>query len=231
MRKQRVHELMLAAGQGDDRVVQLCTSAVGALAVDGVGLSMTDGTGQHNKVAATDDVSDRIEDLQVLLGQGPCVDAVATGVPVLVDDLAGPDVETRWPIFTPAAAALGVSASFSLPLVVGDMRLGAMDLYRTDVGPLHPAQVAEAQDYASAAVNMLLERHRGVPVGSAADAPGWATSSAVHQATGMVMVQMGADAEAAFATLRARAYQEGRSLSEVAADVLDRRIRMTDREA
>ncbi len=168
MRKQRVRELMLAAGQGDDRVLQLCTSAVGALAVDGVGLSMTNGPGQHSKVAATDDVSDRIEDLQVLFGQGPCVDAVATGAPVLVDDLAGPDVGTRWPIFTPAAAALGVCASFSVPLIVGEMRLGAMDLYRRDIGPLHPAQVAEAQDYASAAVNMLLERHRGIPAGDAA---------------------------------------------------------------
>jgi AmiR/NasT family two-component response regulator len=44
------------------------------------------------------------------------------------------------------------------------------------------------------------------------------------------MVQLGTDAEGAFAALRARAYQEGRSLAEVAADVLDRRVRMTDEE-
>ena len=92
MPKQRVRELMLAAGEGEDRVLHLCASAVGALAVDGVGLSMTNGPGEHSKIAATDDVSDRIEDLQVLLGQGPCVDAVSTGEPVLVEDLAGPDV-------------------------------------------------------------------------------------------------------------------------------------------
>lgn len=230
MRDERVRDLMRAAGDGDDRVLQLCSSAVGALAVDGVGLSMTNGPGQHRKVVATDEVSDRIEDLQVLLGQGPCVDAVSTGAPVLVEDLAGPDVGTRWPIFTPAVAALGVRASFSVPLVVGHLRLGAMDLYRCDAGPLHPALVVDALDYAGAAVNLLLEQQREMPADMLTERPGWAASSSVYQATGMVMVQLGTDAEGAFAALRARAYQEGRSLSEIAADVLDRRVRMTDEE-
>lgn len=228
---QRVRDLMEAAGDEDDRVIRLCTSAVGALEVTGVGLSMTDGTGQHSKIAATDVVSHEIEDLQVLLGQGPCVDAVASREPVLVGDLSLPEVESRWPIFTPAATALGVCASFSLPLLVGQVPLGAMDLYRTDVGELHPAQVAHAQDYASAAVNMLLQRADSVPGdGASVTAPDAAVSSAVHQATGMVMVQLGTDAAGAFAALRARAFQEGRSLGAVAADVLDRRVRLTDEE-
>jgi hypothetical protein len=236
VREEHVRELMLATGGGDDRVLQLCTAAVGALAVDGVGLSMTNGPGQHRKVVATDEVSDRIEDLQVILGQGPCVDAVSTGAPVLVDDLAGRDVGTRWPMFTPAAAALGVRASFSVPLVVGSLRLGAMDLYRCQVGPLHPDRVVDALDYAGAAVNLLLEQQRALPADlltettEATEPTGWAASSSVYQATGMVMVQLGTDAEGAFAALRARAYQEGRSLAEVAADVLDRRVRMTDEE-
>ena len=106
-----------------------------------------------------------------------------------------------------------------------------MDLYRTDIGPLDPPQVAEAQDYASAAVNLLLERQSGKPVGDRRRTRrAGRRRASVHQATGMVMVQMATDAEGAFAALRARAYQEGRSLAEVAADVLDRRIRMTDGE-
>jgi hypothetical protein len=230
VRNQRVRDLMSAAGGDGDGVLLLCTAAVGALGVDGVGLSMTNGPGKHSKVAATDDVSDRIEDLQVLLGQGPCVDAVTTGAPVLVGDLAGSAVGARWPIFAPAARAMGVRASFSVPLVVGELRLGAMDLYRGVVGPLHPRQVEEAEDYAKAAVNLLLERQRTIPAEPPPGAPGWAASSAVYQATGMVMVQMGTDAEGAFAALRARAYQEGRPLAEVAADVLDRRLRLADGE-
>jgi len=231
MRKQRVRHLMQAAGGGTDSLLRLCTSAVSSLDVDGIGLSMTNGSGSNTKVAATDQVSDRIEDLQVLLGQGPCVDAVTTGAPVLVADLVGSDAGTRWPMFTPAVTAIGVRASFSVPLIVGHLRLGAMDLYRADAGPLNPPQVAEAEDYASAAVNMLLERQQDAPTPAADLGPAWAASSSVYQATGMVMVQLDIDAEGAFAALRARAYQEGRTLAEVSADVLDRRLRLVDEGA
>jgi AmiR/NasT family two-component response regulator len=49
----------------------------------------------------------------------------------------------------------------------------------------------------------------------------------IHQATGMVLVQLGVDAEAAFARLRGHAYVTGRRLGDVARDVVGRRIRFT----
>ena len=60
--------------------------------------------------------------------------------------------------------------------------------------------------------------------------PGWAATSVVHQATGMVMVQLGTDGTSAFAALRARAFQEGRTLQDVAHDVLQRRTRLDGEE-
>ncbi len=51
-------------------------------------------------VCATDDVSEALETLQFTLGEGPCVQAVSTGRPVLVSDLRRP---TRWPRFAEAA--------------------------------------------------------------------------------------------------------------------------------
>jgi hypothetical protein len=227
MPEQRVRDLVRAAGAGDDPVLHLCTMAVDSLAVSGAGLSVSSGPGENRKVAATDEVSDRIEDLQVLLGQGPCIDAVRSGAPVLVADLDRPDIGDRWPIFTPAAAALGVRASFAVPLLVGELRLGAMDLYRGSAGGLVDEQVEEAQDYASAVVNVLLE----IQAASSADEDdvtlGRSGSSVVYQATGMVMVQLDTGAEAAFAALRARAYRDGRPLQEVARDVLERRLRLS----
>jgi hypothetical protein len=193
---------------------------------------VSNGPGEHRKVTATDEVSDRIEDLQVLLGQGPCVDAVRSGGPVLVADIARPDVSDRWPMFTPAAAALGVRASFALPLLVGELRLGALDLYRKSAGGLVDEQVEQAQDYASAAVNVLLEMQAASPAVDYEDVTlGRSGSSVVYQATGMVMVQLDTGAEAAFAALRARAYRDGRPLQEVARDVLDRRLRLADGES
>jgi AmiR/NasT family two-component response regulator len=55
---------------------------------------------------------------------------------------------------------------------------------------------------------------------------GWGATSLVAQATRMVMVQLDVDANAAFAALRARAYQEDRGLQDVARDVIERRTRL-----
>jgi hypothetical protein len=198
------------------------------LGVDGVGLSVTGGgPGRQSKVAATDEVSGQIEDLQVLLGQGPCVDAVATGAPVLVPDLDRPGLGARWPAFLPAASAVGVRASFALPLVVGEVRLGAMDLYRTETGRLDRRDLAEAEACAGAAVELLLALAHTGPPDRLPDfmQSGWVGSSVVHQASGMVMVQLSCDIGAAFAAMRARAYREERPLDELARDVIERRVR------
>jgi hypothetical protein len=146
-----------------------------------------------------------------------------------VENIGEPQIERRWPVFAPAVASIGVRASFSLPLIVGEMRLGAMDLYRDQVGPLQAQQLEEAQDFASAAVNVLLRRQRTSTADPASVGSG-PSSSSVYQATGMVMVQLDTDAEGAFAALRARAFQEGRSLSELARAVIERRVRLADRE-
>jgi hypothetical protein len=156
---------------------------------------------------------------------------VSTGAPVLVDDITRPEVADRWPVFAPEAEAIGVRASFALPLVVGGLRLGAMDLYRRQVGPLRDTDVAEAQDYATAVVELLLHLQNALPETVRTTlGPGWAATSVVHQATGMVMVQLGTDGTSAFAALRARAFQEGRTLQDVAHDVLQRRTRLDGEE-
>lgn len=229
MPSERIQAAVRAAersGAGSARVEHVCAMVAEALPVDGVGLSVTGGPGQQSRVAATDEVSGRIEDLQVLLGQGPCVDAMAQGAPVLVADLAAPGVVARWPAFIPAAETIGVRASFALPLMVGKVRIGAMDLYRLTTGGLQPDDLAHAQDLASAAVEVLLRLQIEGPAASGTFPPGWAASSVVHQATGMVMVQLGVDAATAFAALRARAYGDGSTLQELSRDVIDRRLRL-----
>ena len=48
----------------------------------------------------------------------------------------------------------------------------------------------------------------------------------VHQATGMISVQLEVSAAEALVRLRAHAYAEGRTLRDVAADVVGRRLRL-----
>lgn len=157
------------------------------------------------------------------------MDAFAAGSPVLVVDLGSPDYAARWPAFTPAALDSGAQAVFALPMQVGAIRLGVLDLYRTRPGPLSPHELVDAFAFADAAVMLLLDGAAGTQPDTAdlawqRDDP-TAHQAQVHQATGMILVQLGVSAEAAFARLRAYAYAHDRRLGDVARDVVERRLR------
>src|SRR5688572_16814429 len=80
-------QLADAAAERDaqpQRISQLCVEMLG---VTGAGISMVTSAGHHGIVCATDDVSATIEDLQLTLGEGPCIDSVRDGDPVLIADL------------------------------------------------------------------------------------------------------------------------------------------------
>jgi AmiR/NasT family two-component response regulator len=52
--------------------------------------------------------------------------------------------------------------------------------------------------------------------------------SEIYQASGMVSFQMGISADEALVRLRAYAFAENRPLSDVAADIVHRRLRLAD---
>lgn len=229
MPSEGVHRILHAvgsAGDGGEQVARLCTLLARTVHADGVGLSVTTGAGHQARVAATDEVSGRIEDLQIVLGQGPCVDALSTRAPVLTPDMSQAAASDRWPLFVPAVAELGVAASFSVPLLAGDVGLGALDLYRCRVGDLEDSGVDKALDFAAAAVEILITTQSAPPARRPHfDVASWPGASTIHQATGMVMAQIGGEAAGAFAVLRSRAFADDRPLLDVARDVLDRRLR------
>jgi hypothetical protein len=217
-------------------VGHVCEAAVVGLGLDCAAVSVVAGSGVRDLVHATDRLAAELEEWQQLYGQGPCVDAWNEGGPVLVPDLADPALAERWPVFTPAALRSGAAAVFSLPLQVGAIRLGVLDLNRRVPGALDREQLADGLGFAAAAVALLLdETARTVP--EAADVA-WQGEDPtmhqvqVHQATGMVLAQLGVDAGTAFARLRAHAFAHDRRLGDVAADVIARRLRFEpDRSA
>ena len=222
----------LLAGAPSERTAQprrICDLCVSMLGVTGAGISLSTPAGNRGVVCATDDVAARVEELQVTLGEGPCLDAISSGGPVLVPDLDRPDdvVVGRWPAFMDGAAAAGVRAVFAFPLRIGAIGLGAIDLYRTSRGDLGADELTGALMAADAAALALLDLD---PAGDAF-ADDQATRSTyhlqVHQATGMVQAQLDVTTDAAFALLRARAFAGGRPLVDIATDVVERRLRFT----
>jgi hypothetical protein len=208
----------------------ICLLTVEALDVTGGGLSVMTPAGHRGTVCATDDVAAEIEELQFSLGEGPCVDAFHRG-PVLIDDLSDPShlVSSPWPQFTMQAAAAGARALFALPLQVGAIRIGAFDLYRDTPGGLADDQLALALTFADAAAGSLLaQRDHALPIPP--DFRGSAFHAEVHQATGMISVHLAISLEDAFVRLRARAFAVGRSVNEVARDVVAGRLRFDEED-
>jgi hypothetical protein len=210
-------------------VDHVCAAAVAGVGVDGAGVAVMVSPTVRETVGATDAVAATLEELQLTFGQGPCVDTFIAGGPVLAVDLEASEYLARWPAFTPAALERGARAVFALPLQIGAIRLGVFDLYRTRPGGLTPDELADALAFADTASMVLLD-------GAAATRPDTAElarhradpsihHAVVHQATGMIIVQLGVGAETAFARLRAHAYAHDRRLSDVARDVVDRRLR------
>jgi hypothetical protein len=134
----------------------------------------------------------------------------------------------RWPAFAPAAVAVGVSAVFAFPLVMGAISVGALEIHRSREATLSAAELTEGLLFADAALPRVLDHLSGPGTVESTELPSsefeyrWAE---VHQATGMVSVQLGSDLTVAFLRLRAHAYLTGRRLSHVASDVVERRLR------
>ena len=213
---------------GVRHAVTACAEAIGAGAV----LSMSASLGSHEPVFATDPRSDELEDLQSTLGQGPSAEVIDGFGPVLEGELASAQALARWPEFSPAAVARGVAAVFAVPVGVGAARLGVLSLYRDWAGPLSRDQFNALLLYADAVVMLALHERGGLAPG-AIDVIGEGFTerrAEVHQAAGMVSVQLGVSLTDALVAMRARAYAEGRTISQVAADVVARRLSFTPTE-
>lgn len=197
-----------------------------AVGVDGAAITVPLPAGPREMIFASDEVAARLEDLTMTLGEGPGVEAL-DGCPALASDLAATDGLARWPMFAPAAASAGVRAVFALPLRIGGIRVGVMNLYRVEPGGLDGEYLADALVLADTACALLLdaaERDKTNPNGHWPHHTGLHEPE-VHQATGMIIVQLGVSTAVALIRLRAYAYAHDRRLGDVARDVVARRLR------
>jgi GAF domain-containing protein len=229
---------------GDDRVSKveaafatrstapgsLCSASAELLHVSSVGVTLM--SGQHSgPVCHSDDRAKTLDELQFSLGEGPCPDAFASREPVFEPDLGNAQV-ARWPSFTASALSLDTHGVFALPLTAGSRCVGVLTLYNTTAGALTSDQVADGLAVAHAVTrSMLAAQARSKPdvLSDALDDTS-AHRAEVHQASGMVAVQLGLRIADAEARLRAYAYATDRSVADVARDVVERRLRLIDDE-
>jgi hypothetical protein len=211
----------------------VCAASLAAIAVSGAGLTAATRAGSGHVMFATDEISEQLAELQLTFGEGPCPDASAVGGPVLSSDLGADDVDIRWPSFAPAARQAGAAAVFAFPLQIGAIRVGVLEMYRSRPGSLSPDQLGDALVFADTAAVLLLESKdraagaAGLLTGPGGQPPYLALHRAeIDQATGMLTEQLEVGIEEAFVRLRAYAYSNERRLTEVARDIVARRLRL-----
>jgi hypothetical protein len=199
--------------------------AVGRVAL--AGLPGTDGfavvlrseAGARQLVAASEDWSEQLEDLDCTVGEGPASTAFTAHAAVLVDDVG--EEHARWPAFAPAAAASGLGGVLAFPLQGGGRTIGTMSLYRRGAGRLPPAEARDAALLAELAATVVLADLDALAEGGRSS--GNDPYHEVALATGMLASQLEIDAERAFHLMRARAFASGKRLRDMARDVLARR--------
>lgn len=215
----------------------VCLACARDVAVDGAAVVL--GTTLDGRMAefATDVVAEGLTDAEAVCGEGPAMDALAQLTPVLVDDLGSAAAARRWPAYTAEAVRLGARAVFALPLRAGAACLGVLDLYRRAPGGLLATELADALAYTDAALSVALDDRAALLGGQHTPEnddryrrgeDGRPISGAhIHQAAGMVSVQLGVSISDGMARLRAYAYAHGRGLDEVARAVVERQLRFT----
>jgi hypothetical protein len=205
---------------------ELCAVAVDLTRTSGAGVMLLTEDKPQGSLCTTSEVSALIEELQYTLGEGPCVDAHVQGRVVAEPDLATPAVR-RWPAFAPPALAGGAGAVFGFPVRIGAARFGALNLYREAAGPLTFDQHADAQVVADVMARTIVSLQAKAPPGAIAAELELEVRIPllVHQAAGMVSVQLDVSVSDALIRLRAHAFRVDQRLAVVAEDVVDRRLR------
>jgi hypothetical protein len=200
---------------------RVCHAARDLMGADGASLTLEDTTPGRVTLCVTDRRAELLEDLQDVLREGPCLSAFATGEPATAP--LGGSAAAQWPRFAAAARRIIGPAGvlWSVPMRPGGQTMGTVTWYRLAAGQLSESLVA-ALPMADAAGAMLLTDPQAF---LESPQPGsWSSRAVIHQATGMLIAQLGVSADRALAILRGYAYEHHTELRAVATAVTSHQL-------
>ena len=213
-------DTMVAGYQIVDLLQLLVERAVEVLDAVAAGILLAADDKRLEVVASTDESSRLIELMQLRAGEGPCVTAFVTGVPVAVDRLE--DAETRWPEFAVRARQLGYGSVYSVPLRLRDETIGSLDLFRERTGALTPEDTVAARALADVAtIGILQERaFRESDITRQQLQRALDSRVVIEQAKGFVSHTRDIDMDEAFKLIREYARRTGLPIQHVAGSVI-----------
>ncbi len=201
----------------------LCSVAAEFTNVSGAGIALVSSGRQYTSLCTSNSVARTLMDLEMTVGEGPCVDACLSEFAIDEADLIASN-DQRWIAYAPSATVAGAHAVFGFPVRIGAIRLGALSLYRDRPGALSPSQSSDAFLMASVIGRAVLAMQAGAPSDTlSAELEREATFDfSVHQAAGMVAVQGSMTVGDALVALRSHAFATDTALRELALRVVVR---------
>ncbi len=206
-----------------DTLTDIAEFAVRAIpGAEGAGLTMLEDDRPQTVVASAEFVH-VIDDVQYGLGEGPCLQAVASRRTQTSGSLGG---DARWPHFGPRIGRMGVHSVLSLPLLLPERVVGALNVYAHGKDAFGAESVRIGELFARpAAVSVHNAQVLGQSQRLATQLGEALTSRAViDQAVGVLMSRTGATAEEAFGRLRALSQAQHVKLAEVSRLLVDEAV-------
>ena len=204
----------------------LMAAVAEALNASGTALTLFSSDGTQTPAAASDPATRTAQHLEFLLGQGPAHAAVRRRHPVTA---AGDQMREACPVYGPAVAQLGICAVAAVPISIVGATIGALTVFDPPMAPRPDLDsFRAAADTLAASIALDLEsadqeETAGWPP-MLSQADDWGV---VNQAVGMVSVQCDCAAADALDLIRAHAFAENRAVEHVAADIVDRTLRLS----
>lgn len=179
---------------------------------DAAALSIVHKRGKVDTPVASNESAQRADELQYVVGEGPCLSAVWEDLVVSVPDIYQ---ESRWPSWSAAVQErTGFRSMLVTRLFTTNDRVGALNLYSTRAHGFDDRDLDHAE---------ALAAHIAIAIRSAQEIAGLQvaldTRTVLGQATGMIMERYGLTAEQAYAVLARLSSHGNRKIRDLAAEI------------
>jgi GAF domain-containing protein len=203
------------------RVATLAVEAIDPAAYAGLTMLID---GEMMTGVFTDADAPEIDRAQYDTGEGPCLDAFRTGE---IHRITSTEADGPWPAFRAACRAHGIMSTASFPMLIDDVRHGALNIYSTGTDAFGAEEIRMGRSFAAQAgvVVAYARSYWNARQLSAHLEAALVHRAEIEQAKGIIIASTGVTADAAFEVLVKQSQHENRKLRDVAAELVKSKIR------
>jgi transcriptional regulator with GAF, ATPase, and Fis domain len=201
----------------------LSVDSVEIIGAEAASVMLPDTSGALRVVASSEERMRVLELFEIQSAQGPCLDAFGSGRAV---QASAAESRRRWPVFALRASEAGFNVMCAVPLRARTDTIGALNIFRGNDEPFSDAELEIARAMAQVATIALIQeraiRERSLLVEQLQAA--LRSRVVIEQAKGMLAEHLSTTVDEAFQLLNKYARDRNRKLTDLARDVVDRKL-------